>query len=63
MPNPAAPAPVQARCMKCKEQRDVQEPKEIEMPGKGGSRRALTGKCGVCGTKMFKFLGKKDAKK
>lgn len=36
--------------------------KEVAMRGKGGQeRRAMTGTCSVCGTKMFKILGKKQA--
>jgi hypothetical protein len=31
---------------------------EVTMKGKRGARRAMTGKCTVCGTKMFKILGK-----
>ena len=47
-------------CVKCKEKRQMKDPKEVEMPGKGGvTRRAMTGTCTVCGTKMFKILGKK----
>lgn len=31
---------------------------EVEMPGKGGKvRRAMTGTCEVCGTKMFRIMG------
>jgi NAD-dependent SIR2 family protein deacetylase len=49
----------QAYCVKCKAKRDMQEEKEVEMKGKGGGkRRALTGSCAKCGTKMFKILGK-----
>ena len=51
---------VEGRCMKCKAQRVMKDAKEIEMAGKGGTkRRAMTGVCEVCGTKMFKFLPKK----
>jgi len=47
-------------CVKCKEKREMKDAREVEMPGKGGAvRRALTGTCAVCGTKMFKILGKK----
>lgn len=46
-------------CVKCKKKREMENPKEITMKGKGGTkRRAVTGKCPVCGTKMFKILGK-----
>jgi Zn finger protein HypA/HybF involved in hydrogenase expression len=50
-----------AYCVKCKEKREIEEPEEVEMKGKGGvKRRAMTGKCPTCGTKMFRILGKKD---
>jgi len=48
-----------AYCVKCREKRDMRDGKEVSMPGKGGERRALTGFCVKCGTKMFKILGKK----
>ena len=43
---------VQAYCMKCREQRDMQNPKQITM--KNG-RPATEGTCGTCGTKLFKI--------
>lgn len=47
-------------CVKCKEKRQMKDAKEVEMQGKGGvKRRAMTGTCSVCGTKMFRILGKK----
>ncbi len=47
-------------CVKCKAKRAMNEAREVEMPGKGGVvRRAMTGSCSSCGTKMFKILGKK----
>jgi len=47
-------------CVKCKEKRPMTSSKEVTMPGKGGAtRRAMTGICGTCGTKMFKILGNK----
>ncbi|GEM_PF-508062 len=48
-----------AYCVKCREKREMKDAKEVSMPGKGGERRAMTGLCTVCGTKMFKILGKK----
>ena len=49
-----------AYCVKCKEKRNMNDAKEIEMKGKGGTkRRAMTGICPVCGTKMFKILPNK----
>lgn len=49
-----------AYCVKCKEKRDIKGPQEVSMKGKGGvERRAMTGSCPVCDTKMFRILGKK----
>lgn len=50
---------VQAYCVKCKAKREIKDPKEVSMKGKGGQRRAMTGSCPTCGTKMFRILGKK----
>ncbi len=51
--------PVQGYCVKCKAKRDITGPKEVAMKGKGGvKRRAMTGTCPKCGTKMFRILGK-----
>ncbi len=50
---------VQAYCVKCKAKREMKDEKEISMKGKGGTkRRAVSGVCPKCGTKMFKILGK-----
>ncbi len=50
----------EAYCVKCKAKREVKDGKEVEMKGKGGAkRRALSGTCPVCGTKMFKILPSK----
>lgn len=43
-------------CVKCREKREMKDAKEVDM--KGG-RRAMSGVCVKCGTKMFKILGKK----
>jgi len=45
-----------AYCVKCREKKEMADPKEVEM--KGG-RRAMSGICVSCGTKMFKILGNK----
>jgi len=50
---------VQAYCVKCKAKREMKDAQEISIKGKGGQRRAMTGSCPICGTKMFKILGKK----
>ncbi len=44
-----------AYCMKCKEKREMKDTQEVTM--KNG-RKALKGKCNVCGTGMYKILGK-----
>jgi hypothetical protein len=48
-------------CVKCKaKDRKMVDAKEVEMKGKGDkTRRAATGTCEVCGTKMFRILGSK----
>jgi len=52
----------EAYCVKCKAKREMKDATEVAMKGKGGvERRALTGVCPVCGTKMFKILGNKEA--
>ena len=49
----------EAYCVKCKAKGEMKDAKEVEMNGKGGTkRRAMTGTCVKCGTKMFKILGK-----
>jgi hypothetical protein len=42
-------------CVKCKEKREIKDPKQVVM--KNG-RKAIQGKCPVCGTGMYKILGK-----
>ncbi|MEK7160544.1 MAG: DUF5679 domain-containing protein [Patescibacteria group bacterium] len=50
----------EAYCVKCKAKKDMKDPQEVAMKGKGGvQRRAMTGTCPACGTKMFRILGKK----
>jgi uncharacterized OB-fold protein len=52
----------EAYCVKCKAKGEMKDAKEVEMNGKGGTkRRAMTGTCEKCGTKMFKILGKAQA--
>jgi uncharacterized protein DUF5679 len=45
----------EAYCVKCKAKQAMVEAKEVEM--KNG-RKAMQGKCGKCGTGMYKILGK-----
>lgn len=47
-------------CVKCKAKREMKDSKEVDMKGKGGTkRRAMTGSCPNCDTKMFRVLGMK----
>ncbi|MDP9368345.1 MAG: DUF5679 domain-containing protein [Chloroflexota bacterium] len=52
-----ATATTEAYCVKCREKREIQDPEEVTM--KNG-RNAIQGKCGVCGTKLFRMVGNKD---
>jgi len=46
-------------CVRCKKKQEISGEKEVTMKGKGGvKRKALTGTCPKCGTKMFRILGK-----
>jgi len=46
---------VEGRCMKCRKSVQIQDGKEVTM--KNGMR-AMKGKCGACGTAVFRILGK-----
>ncbi|MBI2133529.1 hypothetical protein HYU11_02505 [Candidatus Woesearchaeota archaeon] len=46
---------VEARCMKCKEEREMKDAKEVVMKNK---MKAMKGTCPKCGTKMFRIIGK-----
>ena len=47
-------------CVKCKAKREMKDPKEVSMKGKGGKpRAAMKGECPNCGTKMFRIMGLK----
>jgi Zn finger protein HypA/HybF involved in hydrogenase expression len=51
----------EAYCVKCRAKRNMLEGKEVSMKGKGNvERRAMSGTCETCGTKMFKILPKKQ---
>src|SRR3989344_6667965 len=45
----------EARCMKCKKQVEIKEPKDVKM--KNGMN-AVKGSCPKCGTKVFRIVGK-----
>ncbi|MBU1205123.1 MAG: hypothetical protein KKA61_02020 [Nanoarchaeota archaeon] len=46
---------VEARCMKCKKQVEIKNPEQVVMKNK---MKAMKGVCPVCGTKVFRILGK-----
>lgn len=48
---------MQAYCVKCRAQRDIQNPAQVTL--KNG-RPATQGTCGVCGTRIFR-IGKATA--
>ena len=48
----------EAYCVKCREKREMKNAEEVTM--KNG-RPAMQGTCAVCGTKLFRMLGAKDA--
>lgn len=50
---------VEAYCVKCKQKREMNDAKEVTM--KNG-RKAMQGKCSVCGTGMYRILGKSAEK-
>lgn len=43
---------MEAYCVKCRAKREIKDPTQITM--KNG-RPAVTGKCAVCGTKIFRI--------
>lgn len=45
-----------AYCVKCKKQVDVVDPVVEEIKTKRGTKRAVKGTCGVCGTKVCVFI-------
>ncbi len=48
---------LEAYCVKCREKREIKDEKEVTM--KNG-RPAVEGVCPVCGTKLFRMVGKKS---
>jgi len=49
---------MQGYCMKCREKREMKDPKEVTL--KNG-RQAMQGECAVCGTKITGMGGGKAA--
>lgn len=45
---------MEAYCVKCKAKKEMDDGEEVKM--KNG-RKAMKGKCPVCGTGMFRILG------
>ena len=48
-------AVVEGYCVKCKAKRNMKDAGEVTM---ANGRKAMKGKCPVCGTGMFKIMGK-----
>jgi len=46
---------MEARCMKCRKQVEIKDPQDVIM--KNGMK-AVKGVCPVCGTKVFRIVGK-----
>jgi len=46
-----------AYCVKCKQKREIKDPQRVTM--KNG-RAAIRGKCPVCGTGLYRILGKES---
>ncbi len=46
---------MEAYCVKCKSKKEMKDGKEVTM--KNG-RKAMKGKCGDCGTSLFRIMGK-----
>ncbi len=52
----------EAYCVKCRAKRQMKDAKEVSFKGKGDKeRRAMSGLCEVCGTKMFRILASAKA--
>ncbi len=45
---------MEAYCVKCKQKREMKDAKQVTM--KNG-KKAMTGSCSACGTKMFRIGG------
>lgn len=45
----------EARCMKCKKQVEIKDPKDVTMKN---NMKAVKGVCPKCGTKVFRIIGK-----
>jgi len=51
---------IEGRCMKCKEQKEMKDPK-MTKTSRGGFM--AKGKCSVCGCGMCRIMSKSDAEK
>ncbi len=49
----------EGRCMKCKKQVEIKDPKDTTIKGKAGNLAAVHGVCPACGTRVFRIIGKK----
>ncbi|MCL6494518.1 MAG: DUF5679 domain-containing protein [Ignavibacterium sp.] len=48
----------QAFCMRCKKKVEAVDERMIELDTKKGKKKAIKGKCPICGTTVFKIVGK-----
>lgn len=46
---------IESYCLKCKRKEPMVEPKEMTT---SNGRKAMSGKCAICGTKMIRFMKK-----
>ena len=47
---------VEAFCVKCRKKVVIKNPRQVTLKNK---RKAITGTCPVCGTKVYRFIGRK----
>jgi len=48
---------LQAYCVKCRKKVKISSPKNVTLKSRGGTRKAIKGKCSLCGTKVFRITG------
>lgn len=46
---------IQGRCLKCRKQVEIVNPQNVVMKNQ---MKAITGTCPVCGTRVFRIVGK-----
>jgi len=48
---------MEAYCVKCKKKVEISNPKNVTFKTKRGTKKAIKGKCPVCGTSVFRITG------